>query len=212
MSRRWAALAIAGAVLLSGCSALRPPGSESGSLRSNVEVDTPELRAAKARTELPDCEPGTGERVDGGLPDVTLPCLGGGPDVNLSSLRGPMVINVWAAWCTPCRRELPIYEEFHQRHGDKVKVLGIDFQDTQPGAALELARETGVSYPQLADPNTDISLAEPLPNIPGMPGIIFVDEDGVVVDERGTPRVVFYEIKDLPDLERLVAEHLGIEL
>ena len=65
---------------------------------------------------------------------MTLPCLGGGPDVELSSLRGPMVINLWQARCGPCRKEMPALEEFHQQYGDQVAVLGIDFNDVQPGA------------------------------------------------------------------------------
>ena len=76
----------------------------------DVDVDTPALREVKARIGMDDCVPGEGEAVDGGLPDVTLPCLGGGPDVDLASLRGPMVINLWQARCEPCRREMPALE------------------------------------------------------------------------------------------------------
>ncbi len=209
--RCWAVLALAATVLLSGCSALTPPDG-GGPLRSSVEVDTPALRQAKARTKIVDCVPGPASEVEGGMPDLTLPCLGGGTDVDLSSLRGPMVINLWAFHCGPCRRELPIYEEFHQKYGDRVAVLGIDYLDTQPGGALELARETGVSYPQLADPNGDMALADPLPNLPGLPGMIFVDEDGSVVDDNGTPRVIFREIKSLKQLEEIVADQLGVTL
>ena len=48
----------------------------------DVQVDTPELREVKARIGMEDCEPGTGAPVEGGLPDLTLPCLAGGPDVD----------------------------------------------------------------------------------------------------------------------------------
>ncbi|WP_235736902.1 TlpA family protein disulfide reductase [Nocardioides alcanivorans] len=212
---RWHTAALAAAaslLLLGGCSALTPPDSSGGSHRSNVSVDTPQLREMKAETLLPNCVPGEGGAVDGGMPAITLPCLGGGTSVDVSTLRGPMVINLWAAWCGPCKRELPIYQDFHELHGDEVAVLGIDFNDAQPGAALELVRESKVSYPQLADVNSDLSLADPLPNLPALPGILFVDADGVVVDASGTPRVVFEEIDSVQELEDLVKEHLGIDL
>jgi len=212
--RRTAALASAAVVLLlGGCSSLTPPDSGGGGAqRSNVRVDTPELRDAKAVTKLPDCEPGKGSHGEGTMPAITLPCLGGGSEVDVSTLQGPMVINLWASWCPPCRRELPIYEEFHQLHSDEVAVLGIDFNDAQPGAALELARETDLSYPQLADPNVDLALADPLPNFPGLPAIIFVAADGTVVDDSGNLRVVFEEIESVEELEDLVEDHLDIDL
>lgn len=211
---RTAALAAASALLvLGGCSSLAPPSSDDGgSLRSKTEVDTPELRDAKATTKIPDCSPGDGTHGEGTLPAITLPCLGGGTDVDVSTLQGPMVINLWASWCGPCRRELPIYEKFFTKYGDQVAVLGIDFNDHQPGAALELARDTGISYPQLADPNTDLALADPLPNFAGLPAIIFIDADGVVVNDDGSLRVTAGEIHSVADLVELVEEHLDITL
>ncbi|KRF16547.1 hypothetical protein ASG90_09675 [Nocardioides sp. Soil797] len=190
---------------LQGCDSVTPPEVDKAG-RSDVDVDTPQLRKLKARTDVAACRPAKGDHVDGGLPDVTLPCLGGGKDVNVSGLRGPMVVNLWAVWCGPCRRELPIYQQFHEKYGDKVPVLGIDFQDTQPGTALDMIRETGVSYPQLADPQSDLSLKDPLPNIAGLPYVILIDEEGKIVDQR------FEEIDDLAELEGLVSQHLGVKL
>lgn len=200
----------AGAALLSGCSNLSPPDI-AGPGRSDVKVDTTELRDLKATTRIEPCAPGTGEQADGGLPSLTLPCLGGGESVDLSSLRGPMVINLWASWCGPCERELPIYQKFYEQHGDTVGVLGIDFQDNRPAAALELAKGAGVTYPQLADPNADLAGAKPMPPVPGLPAIAFVDAEGrFVVDD--VPQLVFREIKSVKELEELVSERLGIEL
>ncbi|QIX28249.1 TlpA family protein disulfide reductase [Nocardioides sp. JQ2195] len=203
--RRTLVAVVVALLALQGCDSITPPEVDKAN-KSDVDVDTPELRKLKDRTEVADCQPTQEGHVDGGLPDVTLPCLGGGKDVDVAGLRGPMVVNLWAVWCGPCRRELPIYQQFHEKHGDRVPVLGIDFQDTQPGAALDLIRETGVSYPQLADPQTDLSLKDPLPNIAGLPYVILIDEDGVVRDQR------FEEIDDLAELEGLVSKHLGIDL
>ena len=78
---------------------------------SSVKVDTPELRELKAEAGIEDCEPGPG---GGALPAVTLACLGGGPTVDLSSLRGPMVHQLLAVRCVQCEEEMPILQAFHE--------------------------------------------------------------------------------------------------
>src|SRR5262245_24010299 len=97
--RHIAAALAAGTVLaLTACSAgdlPSPPGE------AKVDVDTPALRALKSRTSVEPCSPG--DRAGGGLPELTLSCLGGGRDVDLDTLRGPMVVNLWASNCGPCR-------------------------------------------------------------------------------------------------------------
>ena len=130
-----AALALA----LSACAPATDSSQASGSSRpgaANVDVDTPELRDLKDDAGIAACAAGDDSQVEDGLPNVTLPCLGGGPDVNLATLRGPMVVNLWAVWCTPCRKELPILQKFQEKHGDRVPMLGIDYNDTQPEQAL----------------------------------------------------------------------------
>ena len=190
------------AASLSACSPdaidVRPP---------DVEVDTPELREVKARIGMDDCAPGTGEPVEGGLPEVTLPCLGGGPDVDLSGLRGPMVVNLWQANCGPCKKEMPALEEFHQRHGVRVAVLGIDFNDVHPSGALALAEETGATYPSLADPGGDLMVEEAFAvGRRGMPAFVFVDADGRVAGQSSGG------VESVAEVEERVAEQLGITL
>jgi thiol-disulfide isomerase/thioredoxin len=173
----------------------------------DIRVDTPELRAAKDRIGMLDCEPGTGEPVAGGLPEVTLPCLGGGPEVDLASLRGPAVINLWQARCEPCRLEMPALEAFHQRYGDRVAVIGIDFNDVQPAAALALAEDTGVTYPSIADPGGEL-MTEDVFAIArrGLPAFVFVDEDGTVVGHASGGAA------SVDGVKRLVDQHFGIRL
>jgi thiol-disulfide isomerase/thioredoxin len=195
-------LVAAALLAVAGCAADRDPGLLPAG--QQVEVDSPHLRELKSEAGVEACTPGSGEPVEGGLPEVSLPCLGGGPDVDLSSLRGPLVVNLWAGWCAPCREELPIYQQFHEKYDGRVDVLGVDYNDTQPGAALELVQQTGVTYPLLADPETRLDGRDPLPRIPGLPMLILVDRNGRVAHRE------FVVIKRLAQLERLVDEHLGV--
>lgn len=200
---RKAVLAVLLAVLLSACTSgtgidVRPP---------DVQVDTPALREAKQRIGMEDCVPGDGEPVDGGLPELTLPCLGGGEDVELSALRGPLVINLWQAFCEPCRKEMPALEAFHQKYGDKVAVLGIDFNDVNPAGALRLAEDTKATYPSIADPGGELMAEETFAVARrGLPAFVFVDESGTVVGQASGGVHSVAEVKDL------VAEHFGITL
>lgn len=198
---RPALAALAAAVLLAGCS-----GGESPIVPDppRIDVDTQELREAKAAAGIEDCVPGEAEPVEGGLPEIVLPCFGGGPDVDLSTLRGPLVLNLWASWCGPCRRELPVLQEFHDQHGEQVPVLGVDFQDPATGLAMELLAERGVTYPSVAD--TGGELAATALRITAMPTTVLVAEDGTVA------KVLPLELETVEELEDLVAEHLGVQL
>lgn len=141
----------------------------------------------------------TGSGRSDRLPDVTLHSLTGGHDVRLRTLRGPMVVNLWASWCTPCREELPRYQAFAARHSHgpgAVKVLGIDFQETRPDAARALARSTGVRYPLLADPDGTLRAV-------GLPELILLDRKGRIAHRE------YVEIRSVGQLERIVGRHLG---
>ena len=94
---------------------------------ARVDVDTPQLRSLKAQAKVRPCRAG---HASTDLPAVTLPCLGGGPSVRLDSLRGPLVVNLFAQWCGPCRSEMPYYEELHQKARGTLDVVGVDYLDT----------------------------------------------------------------------------------
>jgi len=173
--------------------------------KSHVDVNTPKLRQEKKAAGVADCEPGTGAPVEGGLPAVTLPCFGGGPDVDLASLRGPLVVNVWGSWCGPCRQEMPVLAQFYDRHGEQVPLLGVDYGDPQTGAAMELMRKAGVRYPIVADPGGELAAHAPFSPRMGLPLSVFVAADG-------TATLVAEEIETEQELVDLVREHLGIRL
>lgn len=202
------AATLAAVVLALGALAGCTSDSESpGLMPADVDVDTPRLRELKREVGMEPCpRVPAADRVDGGLPGLTVPCLGGGRDVDLGSLRGPLVVNIWQSFCQPCIKEMPALQEFHERHGQRVAVLGIDYQDTRPEAALELARRTGATYPSVADPGGEINGRDGFPVLRGVPYFVLVDEDGRVVhvEVGGVDRV--------GEIEAMVEEHLEVRL
>jgi cytochrome c biogenesis protein CcmG/thiol:disulfide interchange protein DsbE len=143
------------------------------------------------------CSSSKDTKVGNQLPDVTLQPLGGGQPVDLSELRGPLVINLWASWCGPCRKELPQYQAFAQKYAGKVDVLGVDWQETRSKAATKLARDTGVTYPLVTDPEGRMRAQ-------ALPKLILVDEDGHVAHEE------YVKITSVAQLEHLVQQSLKV--
>lgn len=206
--RRALATASACVLLVAGCSGGDGDKADvltydGGQPASSVAVDTPELRQLKDEAGLEDCEPGPG---GGALPAIEVACLGGGTPVDLSSLRGPMLINLWQSACTQCEKEMPILQAFHEEHGERVAVLGIDSTDVRPGTALEQLAERGVTYPQLADPGGDLQDTEAFARVRGYPYLGFLDESGAITYEK------LGAVESTEELESLVEEHLGVRL
>jgi thiol-disulfide isomerase/thioredoxin len=84
------------------------------------------------------------------LPPLTLPCLGADGQVRLADLDGPTVINIWASWCDPCRAELPAFQRYADSAGPRVRVIGVDSDDTRTkGQAL--VDDLHLVFPMLHD-------------------------------------------------------------
>jgi cytochrome c biogenesis protein CcmG, thiol:disulfide interchange protein DsbE len=72
--------------------------------------------------------------------------------VSLKALAGqPVIINFFASWCAPCKRETPLIAGFFRAQGGKVLVIGVDSNDTY-SSALAFIRSVGVRYPVGFDP------------------------------------------------------------
>jgi cytochrome c biogenesis protein CcmG/thiol:disulfide interchange protein DsbE len=106
------------------------------------------------------------------------------PDVSLANVAGkPVVINFWASWCVPCRKEMPAFEAVHRRRGGRVAFIGVDRQDDRTDALRFLAR-TRVSYPSAYDPEGRLDASY---RLRGMPTTVIVGADGLVVDQVSGP-------------------------
>lgn len=111
-----------------------------------------------------------------GAPEFTLPNTEG-QQIRLSALRGtPVVINFWATWCVPCRREMPALQATAEHYVGRVTILGID-QGENAELVQEFLDEFGVTYPILLD--TDFSVGEQY-HVRGMPTTFFIDGDGII--------------------------------
>ena len=139
--------------------------------------------------------------VTNGLPDISLPCLGDGPDIRLADLRGPLLVNVWAQWCPPCRAEAPYLAELQKKAGGKVQLVGIDYDDPRADQAVKFAVDHELNYPHLVD--ADKQVQQPM-KVGGPPLTVFVDKSGAVAyTHRGA-------FKSQQELDQLVQEKLGV--
>jgi cytochrome c biogenesis protein CcmG/thiol:disulfide interchange protein DsbE len=99
-------------------------------------------------------------------------------DALLAQLKGtPVVLNIWASWCGPCRDEAPLLSAAARKYGRQVQFLGIDILD-QTGSASQFAMEFSVPYPSVFDPTGDIRDGF---GFLGQPDTIFFDADGTKV-------------------------------
>ena len=133
-----------------------------------------------------------------GRHDAALPGAATEGSVRLSELAGkPLVINVWAVWCTPCRDEIPHLQRLSEQAGERLRVIGVDYDD-DPDAATALLDQLDVDYPQLADPRAE--LRGPLRLGLGIPVTVYVAPDGAVAYVARTPYRSLEQLK--VDVER----------
>ena len=130
------------------------------------------------------------------LPDLVLPGLRSTDEsVHLAELTGPLLINVWASYCEPCRTEMPLLAEFARAHPE-IKVLGIDYTDPDRAKARRLAKQSKAGYPLVVDDEGALPVRF-------LPQWLVVDAQGVVVERKYTA------ITSTAELEALVKEHLS---
>jgi cytochrome c biogenesis protein CcmG/thiol:disulfide interchange protein DsbE len=158
--------------------------------------------AAEARSALRTAPTALRSLYDRGgtLVDLTPAAFEG----ELRSLRGyPVVLNVWAQWCGPCREEFPLLRTAAARYGTRIAFLGVNVDAASSrGRAERFLREQPTAYPSVTDP--DERIARRL-EASGRPSTVFLDPQGRIV----TVRQGAYA--RLEDLERDLRMYAGLD-
>jgi len=129
---------------------------------------------------LPYVDPG--KKVDVTAPDFTLPVIHGakaGESIRLSDYAGRVVVlDFWASWCGPCKKQMPILDRVAKEYADAdVTFLGVN-TDTEAAPALEFLNANPVSYASVLDLTGEVSRNF---GVTGLPTLVIIDAKGKVV-------------------------------
>jgi thiol-disulfide isomerase/thioredoxin len=168
---RW--IVVVAVLVLAAAVALWPRGADDDQPAGAPPSADPSARAAAA---LPRCP--TGPVGPSQLAGAQAECLADGSTVDFSRLvsTGPVLVNVWATWCDPCREELPVLAEYAARDG-AARVVTVAVQ-SKPADALDLLAALRVRLPSVLDTDDAVSTALRVPK--ALPASYVVDATGAV--------------------------------
>ncbi len=103
-----------------------------------------------------------------------------GQSIRLSSLRGrPILLNLWASWCAPCKAEMPAMQRAYEAYaprGFTILAVNTTFQDDQINA-IAFAESLGLTFPLLFDMDGSVSRQY---RVSAMPTSFFIDSEGII--------------------------------
>jgi thiol-disulfide isomerase/thioredoxin len=147
------------ALLLSGCST----GEQSQTAALGVIPSCDQIDISKETIE-----------------ELKMACLDGSSEINYHSIKGPIIINVWASWCTGCKEEMPYFVDLYANpifKSGQIKLLGIDVDEKNANSGPNFIKSHGMSWPHLEDTDSRTKLVFG----PGVPVTYFLDKSGEVI-------------------------------
>jgi thiol-disulfide isomerase/thioredoxin len=142
-----------------------PAAAAPGATATAVDEDAPAAAALPVPTSIPELE----------LPDLT-----GQPRALRSFVGGPLILNFWATWCEPCRREIPLLKELRQKHQpDHLEIVGIAI-DSLPAVQDYLKRQP-IDYPLLVGEKQGLEAAQLFGMELVLPFSVFADAKGRIL-------------------------------
>ncbi|MEM7133530.1 MAG: TlpA disulfide reductase family protein [Chloroflexota bacterium] len=102
----------------------------------------------------------------------------GGDELSLEALRGRYVlVNFWATWCIPCRKEMPYLQQISDKYDGQLVVLGVNMRE-KAERVQPFIDEMGLTIPILLNPPNELLLEH---NVRGLPISYIVDPEGAIV-------------------------------
>ena len=155
-------LLIITAFLLSGCSTSEHPQTAAlGVIPSCNDIDT-----SKETSE-----------------ELKMSCLDNSSEINYHRIKGPIIVNVWASWCTGCKEEMPYFVDLYANlifKSGEIKLLGIDVDEKNAGSGPNFIKSYGMSWPHLEDTDGRSKLVFG----PGVPVTYFLDKNGETIHKH----------------------------
>jgi cytochrome c biogenesis protein CcmG/thiol:disulfide interchange protein DsbE len=157
-------------------------GISSGGNSVDSGAGNPASAAVDYDAALADAPPALAKLYADG--DALIP---GGLDAfqsQLAQLNGhPVIVNLWASWCGPCRSEFPDFQRVSADRGDEVAFFGVNALDTDP-AAESFLEELPLPYPSVTDPDQQVKAEL---GVRGYPATAFFDANGKLVHLKQGP-------------------------
>lgn len=126
---------------------------------------------------------GCAERMDGQSDHVYR--LTNDEAVNLESPEKLVLINYWAIWCAPCRKEVPELNELMHLHGDKLHVIGVNFDGSEGEKLRGEVSKLGIEFPNFTRDPRQVWGLEP---VTVLPETLVVDRNGNLVHRLVGPQ------------------------